>query len=115
MLQTKRVYEAEKPADGLRILIDKLWPRGIKKEDLALDEWVKEVAPSDKLRRWFGHKPEKWSDFLKEYHQELDENESSWLPILKKSRHHRVTLLYGSKDTEHNNAIALKQYLESKH
>jgi uncharacterized protein YeaO (DUF488 family) len=114
MILTKRAYDPPHAADGLRILVDRLWPRGIKKEDLLLDDWIKDISPSDELRRWFAHEPEKWSQFVKRYFKELDENKECWQAILNTAKHHRLTLVYGAKDTEHNNAAALKQYLESK-
>jgi uncharacterized protein YeaO (DUF488 family) len=114
MIQTKRAYDPPLAADGQRILVDRLWPRGIKKEDLLLDDWSKDISPSDELRRWFAHEPAKWSQFVKRYFKELDENKESWQMLLDKAKHHRLTLIYGAKDTEHNNAVALKQYLESK-
>ena len=114
MISTKRAYDPPQPRDGLRILVDRLWPRGIKKEDLLLDDWIKDVSPSDELRKWFAHENVKWPQFVKRYFKELDENKACWQALLNKSKHHHVTLLYGAKDTEHNNAVALKQYLESK-
>lgn len=115
MILTKRAYDPPQPGDGLRILVDRLWPRGIKKEDLSMDDWIRDISPSDQLRRWFAHKPERWPQFVKKYFQELEENKSCWEQLLAKAKDHRMTLLYGAKDTEHNNAIALKQYLDSKH
>ena len=114
MFSTKRAYDAPGPDDGLRILVDRLWPRGIKKEDLLIDEWLRDISPSPELRQWFAHEPAKWNDFVKRYFKELDQNKMLWQALLAKARHHRVTLLYGAKDTEHNNAVALKEYLESR-
>jgi len=114
MIRTKRAYEQPESSDGLRILVDRLWPRGIAKADLALDQWMKDLAPSNELRKWFGHRPERWSEFLAKYSQELDGKQALWEPLLKQSVHSRVTLLYGAKDIEHNNAEALKQYLRAK-
>jgi uncharacterized protein YeaO (DUF488 family) len=114
MIQTKRAYDQPEAKDGLRILVDRLWPRGVTKEHLAVDQWVKELSPSDALRRWFGHEPKRWSEFISRYWQELDEKQSVWEAILIKAKRHRITLLYGAKDTQHNNAEALKLYLESK-
>jgi len=115
MILTKRAYDPPQPSDGLRILVDRLWPRGIKKEDLLMDDWIKDISPSDELRRWFAHRPERWPQFVKKYFQELEANRPCWEQLLAKVRHHRVTLIYGAKDTEHNNALALKQYLDSKY
>jgi uncharacterized protein YeaO (DUF488 family) len=98
--------------DGLRILIERLWPRGVKKEDLKMDGWLKEVAPSTDLRKWFSHDPVKWMEFQKKYFEELDENQEALEPIFKALHKGSVTLLYSSKDTEHNNAVCLKNYLQ---
>ncbi|MBY0360042.1 MAG: DUF488 domain-containing protein [Candidatus Obscuribacterales bacterium] len=114
MILTKRAYDPSQPRDGLRILVDRLWPRGIKKEDLLLDDWIKDISPSNELRQWFAHDPAKWAHFVEKYSKELNDNKACWEPLLKKAKRHRVTLLYGAKDEEHNNAVALKQYLESK-
>lgn len=114
MIQVKRAYEPPDPTDGMRILVDRLWPRGLTKHDLSISDWIKEVGPSNELRRWFGHKPERWRSFLSKYFRELDEKEAEWQPILDKARRYHVTLIYGAKDTEHNNALALKEYLEQK-
>ena len=115
MLKVKRVYEAVERSDGARFLVERLWPRGIKKEDLSMQAWLKDVAPSDSLRRWFGHDPLKWSEFQKRYRAELDGNPNAWKPILEAAKHADVTLLYSARDTEHNNAIALMLYLEASH
>ncbi len=114
MIRTKRAYDSAEPTDGLRILVDRLWPRGISKADLEMDDWLKELAPSDDLRRWFGHKPERWDQFLARYFQELDDKQAHWEPLFKKERTHAITFLYAARDTEHNNAQALKLYLKSK-
>lgn len=114
MINIKRVYDPSKPDDGMRFLVERLWPRGIKKEALHLDEWLKEVAPSDALRRWFRHDPKKWDEFRHRYFAELESNPESWHSLLKAARKGTVTLLYSARDREHNNAVALKAYLESK-
>lgn len=114
MIKTKRVYDPPESTDGLRILVDRLWPRGVSKDDLAMDDWIKEVAPSNDLRRWFGHKPERWEQFLARYFKELEDNQAQLEPLLKLSRTQSVTLLYAAKDTEHNNAEAIKLYLNSR-
>lgn len=111
-INLKRVYDPVSKEDGPRILIERLWPRGVKKEDLIMDEWLKDVAPSTDLRKWFSHDPAKWKEFQKKYFKELDENHEALEPILKALHKGRVTLLYSSKDTEHNNAVSLKNYLE---
>ncbi len=107
----KRIYDPAGPKDGYRILIDRLWPRGIKKDAAAIDQWLKEVAPSTKLRTWFGHDPEKWKEFKKKYKDELDGNEA-WneLEALAKAKK-KITLLYGAKDEVHNQAVVLAELL----
>ena len=112
MIQLKRAYEPAASDDGTRFLVERLWPRGVKKTSLRLDAWLKDVAPSDCLRRWFGHDPKKWQEFRRRYFHELDANAEAWEPILKATR--RVTLVYSSHDKEHNNAVALKDYLEAR-
>jgi uncharacterized protein YeaO (DUF488 family) len=114
MIRVKRVYEPAADGDGKRILVDRLWPRGARKASLRLDAWTKDVAPSTPLRRWFGHEPSKWNEFRKRYFAELRSNEKTLGPILEAARSGRVTLLYGARDREHNNAVALKQFLESR-
>lgn len=108
----KRVYDPASKEDGARILVERLWPRGVKKEGLKMDGWLKEVAPSTDLRKWFSHDPTKWKEFQKKYFEELNKNREALKPILKVLHKSNVTLLYSSKDTEHNNAICLKNYLE---
>ncbi len=112
MLTVKRVYEAPEPGDGTRFLVERLWPRGVKKETLRMDAWLRDVAPSNALRRWFGHEPAKWKEFRRRYSAELDAKLESLQPILEAMRQGDVTLLYSAHDTEHNNAVALKEYLE---
>lgn len=114
MIQVKRVYEKPAKSDGARFLVDRLWPRGVKKGALQVDGWVKEVAPSDALRRRFGHKPEKWKEFQKQYFAELEQQRDAWEPILKAARRGNVTLLFGARDAERNNAVALCDYLMAK-
>ncbi len=112
MLQLKRVYDSPAESDGTRFLVERLWPRGIKKTDLPMDGWLKDVAPSDELRRWFGHEPAKWDEFRRRYFAELDQHPEAVRPLLDKARRGRVTLLYSARDTEHNNAVALKEYVQ---
>jgi uncharacterized protein YeaO (DUF488 family) len=112
MIQLKRVYEPDSAQDGRRILVERLWPRGIKKTALRLDDWLRDVAPSTPLRRWFSHDSDKWDEFQKRYSEELDQRSEAWEPIVQAARRGRVTLLFSSKDVEHNNAVALKKYLE---
>ncbi len=114
MIKTKRVYEPEEPGDETRFLVERLWPRGFKKDALSLDGWPKEAAPSNELRRWFGHDPARWEEFRRRYFAELDAEPEAWQPILDAAGRGNVTLLYSARDTEHNNAVALKEYLEGK-
>jgi uncharacterized protein YeaO (DUF488 family) len=114
MIQLKRVYEKPEAHDGIRFLIERLWPRGVRKADLVTDGWQKEAGPSDQLRKWFSHDPEKWAEFQHRYFAELDTRPEAWEPILKAAERGTVTLLYSSHDTEHNNAVALERYLEVK-
>jgi len=109
----KRIYERASKADGLRILVDRLWPRGLSRERARLDHWLKEIAPSDELRRWFGHDPAKWDEFKARYFRELDEQPELIAQLRELIRtNERVTLLYSSREFEFNNAVALKLYLE---
>lgn len=109
--QIKRVYEDTSDADGYRVLIDRLWPRGVSKEEAKLDEWAKDLAPSNELRKWFGHDPAKYGEFKKRYEKELHENEGLDSVVQAWKEHPNVTLLYGAHDSEHNQAIVLKEYL----
>lgn len=112
MIRVKRVYEPHEPDDGKRFLVERLWPRGVRKEALALDGWLKDVAPSDALRRWFGHDPARWGEFRRRYTAELDARPAAWQPLLEAAEDGPVTLLFSARDTEHNNAVALRAYLE---
>jgi uncharacterized protein YeaO (DUF488 family) len=114
MIQVKRVYEAPAANDGTRFLVDHLWPRGLKKEAVRVKAWLKDVSPSNALRQWFGHKPAKWKEFQRRYAAELDQKPQSWQPLLEAAREGDITLLYGARDTEHNNALALQRYLEQR-
>ena len=107
----KRAYEAPAPEDGRRFLVERLWPRGIRKSDLRLDGWLKDVAPSPELRRWFGHDPEKWPEFRRRYFAELRSKDAAVGPLREASRTGPVTLVYGARDTKHNAAVALREYL----
>ncbi|CBL46334.1 Conserved hypothetical protein [gamma proteobacterium HdN1] len=110
----KRAYEAPEKTDGERILVDRLWPRGLKKENADIDLWLKDVAPSTELRKWFGHDPEKWAEFQKRYKAELKGNTA--LDELREHSHKgHITLVFSAHDEEHNNAIVLQQLLEKKH
>jgi uncharacterized protein YeaO (DUF488 family) len=114
MIQTKRAYEPASKTDGARILVERLWPRGIKKEALSLDTWLKDVAPSTELRQWFQHDPAKWQEFRKRYRRELEANPEPWQRLLSRARRGRLTLVYSSHDQEHNNAVALQEFLAQK-
>ena len=114
MLRIKRVYEQPEPGDGVRYLVDRLWPRGMKKENLKMSAWLKEVAPSPELRRWFGHDPARWEGFQERYRAELEQAPDIWKSILEAARGGDVTLLYSARDTEHNSARLLKSFLEEK-
>ena len=107
----KRIYEPPVPEDGKRILVDRLWPRGLSKDDARLDEWLKEVAPSDELRRWFGHDPAKWEEFRRRYRQELKTQGEILERLRNEARKGTVTLLFAAKDEERNNAVVLKEML----
>jgi uncharacterized protein YeaO (DUF488 family) len=111
-IQLKRVYDAEGTEDGVRFLAERLWPRGIKKVDLKIDGWLKDAAPGTELRKWFSHDPAKWDEFRRRYTAELASHPDAWQPIVDAAGRGSVTLLYSSRDTEHNNAVALKQFLE---
>lgn len=114
MIQVKRVYEPAKRSDGARFLVERLWPRGMKKEALKMNDWPKEVAPSDGLRRWFNHDPAKWKEFQRRYRSELGENREIWQPLLEAAKHGDVTLMFSAHDFEHNNALVLKSFLDQK-
>lgn len=112
MITVKRAYDPASPGDGVRYLVDRLWPRGVKKESLKIEAWLKDAAPSDALRRWFGHDPERWPEFRRRYAAELEAHPESWQPLLAAARRGAVTLVYGARDTEHNDAVALKGFVE---
>ncbi len=115
MIYLHRAYDKGAGAGrGPRFLVERLWPRGIRKSDLPLDGWLKEAAPSTELRKWFGHEPAKWQEFRERYFRELDANPAGWGELLEAARHGDVTLVFSSHDVEHNNAVALRDYLESK-
>ncbi|MCL5960695.1 MAG: DUF488 family protein [Chloroflexi bacterium] len=113
MIKVKRAYELAAPEDGTRILVERLWPRGVAKERAALDLWLKDVAPSAELRKWFGHDPEKWDEFRRRYWGELKDKKEMTDLLKRKSQEGTVTLVYGSRDQEHNAAVALKEFLEA--
>jgi len=115
MIKVKRVYEPCEPDDGARFLVERLWPRGMKKQSLNMQAWLKDVAPSDNLRRWFEHDPQKWEEFQERYRAELDGRPEALRPLIEAARSGNITLLYSARDTEHNNAVALKKYIHSYH
>ncbi len=110
-LSIKRVYEAPSPDDGCRLLAERLWPRGLRKESARLDGWMREAAPSTPLRQWFSHQVPRWEEFQRRYRLELEANREAWQPILDAAAKGRVTLLFSSRDTEHNNVVALRAFL----
>lgn len=114
MLKLKRAYDPASKTDGTRLLVERLWPRGLSKAKLRVDAWLKDVGPSTELRKWFSHDPEKWSRFRTRYFRELDSQPNAWRPIVSAARRRRVTLVYSSHDEQHNNAVALKDYLRAK-
>ena len=111
MIQIKRAYEPPAHSDGQRVLVERLWPRGIKKTELEADAWLKDVAPSTALRKWFGHRVERWQEFQRRYRAELDANPDAWEPLLESGRRGTVTLVYGAHDEAHNSAVVLRDYL----
>jgi uncharacterized protein YeaO (DUF488 family) len=113
-IRLKRVYDKPAKSDGHRVLVDRLWPRGLTKQKAHVDEWLKEIAPSAKLRKWFAHDPDKWEQFKNLYATELDDQREHVKQLGRAARKRTVTLLFGAKDTEHNDAVALKEYLMSK-
>ena len=114
MIRIKRAYDPPAKEDGARFLVDRLWPRGMKKEALHMAAWCKDAAPSSELRHWFNHDPGKWKDFERRYRAELTASPAAWRPLLQAAEQGDITLLYSAHDTEHNNAVALKAYLEEK-
>jgi uncharacterized protein YeaO (DUF488 family) len=111
-IDLKRVYDPPATSDGRRILVDRIWPRGITKADLQIDAWLKDLAPSTELRKWFGHDPAKWDEFRERYAGELEQRSEALEELVEKARAGRVTLVFSAKDTEHNNAVALREHLE---
>ena len=111
-IDVKRAYDPPAKGDGYRVLVDRIWPRGIAKNDLQIDDWQKDLAPSANLRKWFGHDPGKWDAFKESYARELEERSEALEELVEKAGAGSVTLVFGAKDTEHNNAVALKENLE---
>ena len=114
LIKIKRLYDRPERTDGRRILVDRLWPRGLSKAAVAIEFWAKDVAPSNELRRWYGHAPEKWPEFKRRYFAELDANNEKVVELRGQMGQGTVTLLFGSKETRLNNAVALKEYLGSR-
>jgi uncharacterized protein YeaO (DUF488 family) len=112
-INVKRVYDAVSTSDGTRFLVERLWPRGVKKTTLRVDGWLKDVAPSTELRQWFRHDPAKWDEFRRRYFRQLSASPDEWSPIIESARHGAVTLIYSSHDTEHNNAVALQEFINA--
>jgi uncharacterized protein YeaO (DUF488 family) len=113
MIKIERIYGASR-SGGFKILVDRLWPRGLSKDEVDLDLWLKEIGPSNDLRKWFGHDPDKWNEFRRRYFNELDQKEELINQIISRAKEDDIVLLYGAKDEVHNNAVALKEYIESK-
>jgi uncharacterized protein YeaO (DUF488 family) len=111
-IEVQRVYSKHPIRHGKRFLVDRLWPRGVRKADLPIDGWLKDVAPSDELRRWFAHDPQRWGEFVRRYGKELDRHPEAWVALGKAAKRGRLILLFSAKDEEHNNAVALRDYLE---
>lgn len=110
-IKTKRVYDPPSEEDGFRILVDRLWPRGLKREGVRLDLWLKEIAPGSELRRWFSHDPERWGEFKRRYFEELKDKKGLVDLVIEHASKGRVTLLYATRDRERNNAVALKEFI----
>jgi uncharacterized protein YeaO (DUF488 family) len=113
MIHLKRAYDEPETADGVRYLVDRLWPRGKTKAALKIDDWLKDVAPGDALRRWFNHDPERWNEFRKRYFAELDAKPDAWAALVDVARKGSITLVYSAHDVEQNNAVALAEYLKA--
>ncbi|MCM0081568.1 DUF488 domain-containing protein [Geomonas sp. Red32] len=112
MVKIKRAYEAPAPEDGVRLLVDRLWPRGLSKERAAVDHWLKDLAPSNELRHWFGHDPARWDEFRERYREELRPVRPAIEEVAGMARRGRVTLLFAARDPDHNNAVVLRELIE---
>jgi len=113
-IKLKRAYDPVSRSDGTRLLVERLWPRGVSKAQLQVDAWLKDAGPSTRLRQWFSHDPEKWPRFRARYFRELDSHPEAWRPIVSAARRGMVTLVYSSHDTQHNNAVALLDYVRAR-
>jgi uncharacterized protein YeaO (DUF488 family) len=114
MIKLKRVYEKADDSDGFRVLVDRLWPRGVSKEEAKLNEWLRDIAPSDELRKWFGHDPDKWDEFKRRYREELASKEELVNKLIEDAKGEDITLLYASRETKYNNVVVLKNVLEER-
>jgi uncharacterized protein YeaO (DUF488 family) len=112
-IKVKRIYESPEPDDGLRILVERLWPRGVRKDKASIDLWMKEIAPSHELRRWFSHDPAKWKEFKRRYWEEI-KYKKEFEELVKLARERNITLLFSTKSLKYNNAVALKQFIEER-
>jgi uncharacterized protein YeaO (DUF488 family) len=112
-IKLKRAYDKPSAEDGYRILVDRIWPRGVSKQDVKVEQWLKDIAPSKELRKWFKHDPEKWSEFKKRYFNELKSKSKAVEELMQIAKEQAVTLVYAAKDKEYNNAVALKEYIEN--
>lgn len=113
-IQIRRAYDPPRRGDGYRILVDRVWPRGVSKDDLDLDEWQKDIAPSTRLRQWFGHAPQRWEGFQERYFAELEQKQDAVRDLVKRARQGRITLVYGARDPDHNQAVALRAYVRAR-
>lgn len=114
MFKVKRIYDAAKPDDGYRVLVDRIWPRGMSKEKARVDRWMKEIGPSDRLRKWFGHDPKRWTEFQRRYRGELKKNSERVGELRNlEEKHGTVTLVYSARDDQHNQAVALREFLNA--
>jgi uncharacterized protein YeaO (DUF488 family) len=111
MIQIKRAYEKAEKKDGRRFLVDRLWPRGVTKTALAMEAWLKDVSPTNELRKWYGHEPAKWDEFRRRYFADLENTPEAWQPLMEAARKGTITLVYSSKEMERNNAVALREFL----
>ncbi len=111
-IHVKRIYDPPQASDGRRVLVDRMWPRGLSKSEAHVDQWLKEIAPSSELRKWFNHDPERWSEFKQRYFKELAEQKDKLRELLNDKGKKSITLLFAARDTEHNNAVALREYLK---
>lgn len=113
-IQIRRAYDPPRRGDGYRILVDRVWPRGVSKDNLDLDEWQKDIAPSTRLRQWFGHVPQRWEGFQERYFAELEEKQDAVRDLVERARQGRITLVYGARDPDHNQAVALRAYVRAR-